>query len=78
MRSRRLRIPAPDFSDRPGNQCLQDLDVKIRQALEVQTGLAHLVLPELGQELALHSVLRNEVDDQFPAADREAGKRRVA
>jgi putative SOS response-associated peptidase YedK len=33
------------------------------KALEVQTGLTHLVSPELGQEFDLLGVLRDEVDD---------------
>ncbi len=58
-----VRIPASDFGDRPGNECLKDLDIEVRQALEVQTDLTHLVSPELGQELDLLGVLRDEVDD---------------
>ena len=51
-----MRIPASDFGDRPGNECLEDLDIEVRQALEVQTGLAHFVFPEPGQELGLPGV----------------------
>jgi hypothetical protein len=45
------RIAAFVFCDRSGNECLKHLDIEVRQALEVQTGLTHLVSPELGQEL---------------------------
>ncbi len=58
-----MRIPASDFSDRSGNECLKDLDIEIRQALEVQTGLAHFVFAEPGQELGLPGVVYAEVDD---------------
>ena len=73
-----MRIPASDFGDRSGNECLKDLDIEIRQALEVQTGLAHFVFAEPGQELGLPGVVYAEVDDELSAADCEASKRCVA
>ena len=27
-----VRIPASDFGDRPGNECLENLDIEVRQA----------------------------------------------
>src|SRR5688572_5836199 len=57
------RIPASRFSDRPGNECLEDLDVEVRQSLEVQTGLTHPVPSELGQEVDLLGAICDEVDD---------------
>ena len=73
-----MRIPASDFGNRPGYECLQDLDIEVRQALEVQTGLAHFVFSEPGQELGLPGVVYAEVDDELSAADCEASKRCVA
>lgn len=66
------RMAASDFGHRPGDQCLEDLDVEVRQALDVQADLGHPVFPEPGQELDLPGALHAEVDDRFPAADREA------
>jgi hypothetical protein len=38
------------FCYRPRNERLEDLRVQVRQALEVQTGLAHLVSSQFGQK----------------------------
>ena len=71
-------MAAFDFGNRFGNERLEDLQVKVRQALEVKAGLAHLVRPEPGQALDLPGTLRNEVHDQLPAADCEADEACVA
>lgn len=72
------RIPAFDFGDRPGDEFLEEIDVEVRQALEVQTGLADFVSAEPGQEVDLRGVVRVDIDDQFSAADCEAHETCVA
>lgn len=73
-----MRILASDFGDGPGNECLEDLDIEVLEAFEVQTNLTHLVFPEPGQEVKLRGVLRDDVDDQVLAADSEARQACVA
>lgn len=65
-------------SGRRGNECLEDLDIEVREALEVQAGLAHLVFPDPGQEFGLPRIVHAKVDHEFPAADCEASKWCVA
>jgi hypothetical protein len=72
-----VRTPTLDFCHRAGNERVENLWVKVRQTLEVQAGLAHLVFPQLGQELNVPGAFCDKVDDQLLAADREAGQTRL-
>src|SRR5262245_56519711 len=70
-------MPSLDVCHRAGDERLENLGVKVRQAFEVQTRLAHPVLPQVGQESNLLGAFCDKVDDQLLAADREAGQTRL-
>lgn len=65
-------IAPPHVRDRAGDQLLEHRPIEVGQPLEVQTGLAHPVRAEPGQQGLLLVLLRYQVDHQLATTDCEA------
>src|SRR5262245_33954957 len=61
-------IPARHVLDRVRNQFLENRRVQVRQSLEIQARLTHLVLSQLGQSRFLLSSVGDNIDNEFAPA----------
>lgn len=78
LRHRGRAIAPHRLRGRQSDECLEDIHIEIREALEVEAGLAHLVLPEHGQEFRLPGIVHAEVHHEVSAPDGEGRERRLA